>query len=149
MHEESQNADGDDPEMADVIESMKRILIKDETHVETIKDHLEKTRAYRRNLISRSTVDLMETFPYFFVRPQLVSEFLFFVSKEQGKMNRFFIVQRYRMNSRSNFLTLTAHRSLIIGVNSRQDLTISLNRSIRRVSSIQIGLQRLRTFLFF
>lgn len=147
MHEESQNTD--DPEMADVIESMKRILIKDESHVETIKDHLEKTRAYRRNLITRSTVDLLETFPYFFVRPQLVSSFLFFVSKEQGKMNGFSIVQRYRMNSRSNFQTLTAQHLSIIGLNSRQDLTIYLNPNIRRASSIQIGPRRLRTFLFF
>lgn len=58
--------------MQNLINSMKSILITDETSCALLIERLKDTRDYRRTLLSDKNLDLLETFPYFFVEPKLV-----------------------------------------------------------------------------
>lgn len=62
------------PDMGALINSMKSIVITSKEDMDIIKANLEKTRDYRRSLLANSSIDLMETFPFFFICPQLVSK---------------------------------------------------------------------------
>lgn len=62
------------PDMEAIINSMKSIVITSEEDMEIIRANLEKSRDYRRSLLAKPSIDLMETFPFFFICPQLVSK---------------------------------------------------------------------------
>lgn len=54
-----------------LIESMKTIVITDAS-MPDIKQHLKTTRGFRDELLTDKKIDLLEMFPYFFVKPELV-----------------------------------------------------------------------------
>lgn len=58
-------------EMGELIESMKTIVITDES-MPVLKQNLKKSRDFRDKLLANNEVDLLEMFPYFFVKPELV-----------------------------------------------------------------------------
>lgn len=58
-------------EMDALVESMKTIVITD-ANMPDLKQHLKTTRVFRDELLTNEEVDLLEMFPYFFVKPELV-----------------------------------------------------------------------------
>lgn len=58
-------------EMDALLDSMKNIVITDE-NIKEVKQHLTTTRSYRDQLLRDTEVDLLEMFPYFFVKTELV-----------------------------------------------------------------------------
>lgn len=64
---------GDANELQILIERMKTVSINSVEGMSEIKNGLIKTRDYRYNLLlTDNHIDLLEWFPYFFVKPDLV-----------------------------------------------------------------------------
>lgn len=53
----------------DLLKSMK----VDEKSMETIMEKIKLTTSYRKKMMKDLSIDLLETFPYFFTHPKLVS----------------------------------------------------------------------------
>lgn len=51
---------------------LKTVVIS-ETNLDEVRKKLEITREHRDELVRKDTIDLMEHFPFFFTRPQLVT----------------------------------------------------------------------------
>lgn len=51
---------------------LKTVVISDET-IDFVKEKIILTQSYRTQILSDMKVDLRESFPYFFVQPELVS----------------------------------------------------------------------------
>lgn len=58
------------------INFLKSVVVND-SNLDAIKEKLVETMRYRHDLMKNQRMDLKETFPFFFTRPQLVSEFIF------------------------------------------------------------------------
>lgn len=59
-------------DIAQLIDSMKTVLTTDPKNIDRLKNDLKITRETRVKLLLDGEVDLLETFPYFFVCPDLV-----------------------------------------------------------------------------
>lgn len=66
--------DMSDDDMKRLIEKMKTVIIDDGNNMETLKKNLKITREYRNNMLLDENINLLETFPYFFVRAEMVIE---------------------------------------------------------------------------
>lgn len=55
------------------IEILKTTIVNDD-NMKLIKSKLEATSQYRLKMLQDKSIDLLETFPYFFVDPNLVSK---------------------------------------------------------------------------
>lgn len=65
-----------DDDMECLIDTMKTVLINDEKDVEALKKKLKITREYRNNMLLDKKMDLLETFPYFFIEAEMVTTYI-------------------------------------------------------------------------